>query len=382
MVPWEAAADLYRDFMRAGGMLNSRFLSWWWPNTVLNVQHGWDGSLTPEERAANTTASLADEAVKRPLAGQFEGNWETDLSQVEVPFLSVGNWGNIGLHLRGNLEGYVNATSDHKWLRVTVGDHIHPFYEPENIALEERFLGHFLKGEDTGWADEAPVMLAIRNGTESTWRPEQEWPLARTQWTSYHLDAGARTLSTNAPSQAAEVSYQALDETVVFATAPFETETEVTGPVVLRLWVSSSTTDMDVFARLGRVEADDSEVWGYGPEGNEVALTQGWLRASHRKLDEERSLPYRPFHAHDEIQPLTPGEPVALDIEIWATSMVYPVGTRLILEIGGAELTHSHFFHEDLTDRPADVFGGTNTLLTAPNHSSYLILPVIPSCQS
>ena len=329
--------------------------------------------------ATNTFASLTDEAVKRPLAGQWPETWETDLTQVEVPLLSVGNWGNLGLHLRGNIEGYLDASSTQKWLRITVGDHIHPFYEPENIELEERFLGHFLKGEDTGWADEAPVMLAIRDGNDITWRGENEWPLARTEWTNYHLDAQARSLSPDAPASEAEVSYAALTETVVFSTPPFEAETEVTGPVVLRLWLSSSTTDADVFVRIGRVEPDGSEIWAAGPQENDVSIAQGWLRASHRKLDEKRTLTHRPFHAHDEVQPLEPGTPVALDIEIWPTSMVYPVGTTLILEVGGAELTHSHFVHDDLRDRPRDVFGGTTTVLTGPSHSSYLVLPVIPA---
>ena len=379
IVPWEAAADLYRDFFRAGGILNSRFLTWWWPNTVLNVQHGWDGSLTAEERAANALPSLVEAALAHPLAAGFELDWHTDLSKIEVPVLSVGNWGNIGLHLRGNTEAYLAAGSEQKWLRIVVGDHIHPFYEPENIALQERFLGHFLKGEDTGWLEEPPVVLAIRDGAGITWRGEQEWPLARTRWTELHLDAAASTLSERAPTADAELTYAPLEETVTFSTAPFETSTEVTGPVALRLWVSSASTDMDVFVRLGRIEPDGSEVWGHGPEGNEVYLTQGWLRASHRKLDEARSLPYRPFHAHDELQPLEPDVAVALDIEVWPTSIVFPAGTRLVLEVAGKPMPHSHFFHENDRDRPADVFGAKSTLHTGPNHPARLLLPVVPA---
>lgn len=378
MVPWEAAADLYRDFMRAGGILNNNFLSWWWPNTVRNVQHGWDGTLSQDERDANTMVSLNDACLEHPLAGNFDDNWETDLTQVEVPLLSVGNWGNIGLHLRGNLEGYLQAGSPQKWLRVVTGDHIHPFYEPENVELQERFLGHFLKGENTGWDQEAPVTLAIRNGSEITWRGEQTWPIERTKWTPFHLDASNRSLALDAPEMDQSVSYEALEDTVVFSTEPFEIETEITGPVVLRLWVSSSTADVDAFVRIGRIEADGEETWAHGPVGNLVSLTQGWLRASHRKLDEDRSLPYRPFHTHDELQPLEPGNPVPLDIEIWATSIVFTPGTRLILEIGGHELTNSHFVHDDPNDRPESLFGGTSTLHTGPGMSSYLTLPVIP----
>jgi predicted acyl esterase len=378
MVPWEAAADLYRDFMRAGGILNNNFLSWWWPNTVLNVQHGWDGTLRSEERAANAVQSLNDAELDRPLAGEVDDNWQTDLSRVEVPLLSVGNWGNIGLHLRGNVEGFVNASSKQKWLRIVTGDHIHPFYEPENIALQERFLGHFLKGEDTGWSSEPPVTLAIRNGPDLTWRAEQAWPLERTQWTNFYLDAKGQTLSTDSPGSDSEVSYDALEETITFSTTAFESETEVTGPVSLRLWASSSTTDMDIFVRLGRINPDGQEVWGAGPEGNDVSLTQGWLRASHRQLDAAKSLPYRPFHSHDHVQPLDPDVAVPLDIEIWPTSIVFTSGSRLILEVGGKELQHSHFVHDDERDRPASVFGGKNTLHTGPDRKAFLVLPVIP----
>lgn len=378
IVPWEAAADLYRDFFRAGGILNNTFLSWWWPNTVLNVQYGWDGSVNEQERAKNTVASLNDEALSHPLDGQFEDHWMTDLSQIEVPLLSVGNWGNIGLHLRGNTEGYVQAGSAEKWLRIVVGDHIHPFYEPENVDLEERFFGHFLKGEDTGWADEPPVMLAIRDGDEITWRGEQSWPIGRTRWTRYYLDAAQRTIGPDSPSTDAHIAFAALEESVTFTTAPSDITTEITGPVALRLWVSSSTADADIFVRFGRVDPSGEEMWAHGPEGNEVALTQGWLRASHRKLDPDETLDYRPHHTHDEVQPLVPGEVVALDIEIWPTSVVIPPGHRLVLEVGGAELRHSHFNHNDPQDRPVEVFGGTTKIHTGPDKPSYLLLPLIP----
>lgn len=381
MVPWEAAADLYRDFMRAGGLLNSSFLSGWWPNTVLNVQHGWDGSVSPDERAANRLDSLLDEALGHPLDDSFY-DWMPDLSEVEVPFLSVGNWGNIGLHLRGNTEGFVNASSTEKWLRIVVGDHIHPFYQPESIEVEERFLAHFLKGEDNGWEAEPRVMLAIRDGTDSRWRGEDEWPLARTEWTSMHLDAGSLTLSQTPPGESAEASYDAAGDSLTFSTSPFEAAAELTGPVSLRLWLSASTADTDVFVRLGRIDADGTDVMGFGPEENPVALTQGWLRASHRKLDEQRSLPYRPYHAHDEELPLTPGEAVALDIEIWPTSIIFPPGTRLILEVAGREFPSSHFFHEDPRDRPPEVFAGRCTIYTGPGRPSALLVPVIPQIRS
>lgn len=378
MIPWEAAADLYRDFTRAGGIANSGFMSGWWPNTVLNVQHGWDGSVSPEERARHRLDSLLDEVLAHPLDDSFY-RWMPDLSEIEVPFLSVGNWGNIGLHLRGNTEGFLGAASEEKWLRIVVGDHIHPFYQPESVEVEQRFMDHFLKGEDNGWENEPRVMLAIRDGADASWRGEDAWPIGRTEWTSMHLDAGAMSLGTETPTQAAAVSYDAAGDSLTFSTRLFEQRTEVTGPLSLRLWLSSSTADADVFVRLGRIDADGSEMLGFGPEENDVGLTQGWLRASQRKLDQQRSLPYRPYHAHDEHWPLNPDEPVALEIEIWPTSVVFGPGSRLFLEIGGHELPYSHFLHADPRDRPPEIFAGSCTIYTGPEHPSALLVPVIPA---
>ncbi len=141
--------------------------------------------------------------------------------------------------------------------------------------------------------------------------------------------------------------------------------------------------------------ADVSFVTALDPAG---VIGTGWLRASHRALDPERSLPYRPYHPHDSAQPLTPGEVVSLDVEIWPTSVVVPAGYRLALTVQGRDFEfpgegpwpttygvemkgHGMFLHRDPDDRPANVFGGTTTLWSGPEHPSHLLLPVIPRAQ-
>jgi predicted acyl esterase len=126
-------------------------------------------------------------------------------------------------------------------------------------------------------------------------------------------------------------------------------------------------------------------------------LAQGWLRASHRKLDPARSTPYRPYHTHDELQPLVPGEPVQLDVELWPTSIVLPPGYRLALTIRGGDYVYpgpsggrlsnfkneltgcGPFLHDDPRDRPAATFGDTNTIHTGPDHRAYVLVPFIPA---
>ena len=100
----------------------------------------------------------------------------------------------------------------------------------------------------------------------------------------------------------------------------------------------------------------------------------GWLRASHRKLDDKLTLPFRPYHTHDEVQPLTPGEVYELDIEIWPTSMVFKKGNRIRLDVqprdgfGSQSYLHYH----------ADYNVGSNTIYAGGEYESYLLLPVIP----
>ena len=116
---------------------------------------------------------------------------------------------------------------------------------------------------------------------------------------------------------------------LIFLTPPLEHETEITGPSALKLFASSSTRDADFFIVLRIFTGDLKEVVFQGAIDPHTPVAQGWLRASHRKLDKKLSTPYRPYHTHDEKQPLAKGKPVELDIEIWPTSIVVPAGYRV-----------------------------------------------------
>jgi predicted acyl esterase len=228
-------------------------------------------------------------------------------------------------------------------------------------------------------------------------RAEQEWPLARTRWTRYHLAAPDLTLSEEAPQAAGEVTYQGFGDGVTFLTPAVEVETELTGPLAAKLFVSSATADADLFLVVRVFSPDLREVVFHGALDPHTPVAQGWLRASHRKLDPELTLPHRPYHTHDEVQPLTPGEVYELDVEIWPTCIVVPPGYRIGLTVRGRDYVYpgevsdegeklggvwngvGPFKHDDPRDRPAEVFGGDVTVHTGPEHPSHLLLPVIPT---
>lgn len=396
IVPWEGSSDFYRDGGHHGGILSSSFTFAWWPRQVLSNQYG-SGESTHRDRDTGrrtTGPALPPEILKGSradhpndrLAHKLDDAWNRErsgqLEAIEVPVLSAANWGGPGMHLRGNFEGWQRAGSDEKWLFAHIGTHYESFYLPHYVALQKRFFNHYLRGEANGWEREPRVQLAIRrpDGT-ATLRQEHEWPLARTQWTRLYLQAEGEALAAAAPAQAGQARYTAMKEGVSFSTAPFEEDTEFTGPAALRLWVSSSTTDMDVFAVLRVFDPAGQECTFIGAH-ERVPMAMGWLRASHRKLDQARTLPHRPYHAHDEVQKLTPGEAYPLDVEIWPTSMVFPRGYRLVLTLQGHDFVVTapgRLLHDHPEDRPAAEFGGVNTVYTGGERASYLLMPRIPA---
>jgi predicted acyl esterase len=289
------------------------------------------------------------------------------------------------------------AGSRQKWLEVPGGSHWAPFYTDYGVKLQKRFFGHFLKDEKNGWDRQPRVLLNVRHpGEKFVLREENEWPLARTRWTRFHLDPKGMRLSTHAVQAVSSVAYDALGDGVTFSTPPLAKPMEITGPSALKLSLSSSTADADVFAVLRVFDPEGKEVLFQGALDPRTPVGQGWLRASHRKLDPMRSLPYRPFHTHDQKQPLEPGKVYEIDVEIWPTCIVAPAGYRIALSIRGRDYEHDEapatlsnmknpmkgcgpFTHDDETDRPPRIFGGKVTLHFGVGRPASLLLPVIPA---
>lgn len=407
---WEGWYDHYRDGARHGGIACT-FRKHWQDMQVKTVQHGVGergktspitGDLVcgPDTLPEPTLVANREDLWAGFASHPFDDAWyrerTADLSKVTVPLLSSANWGGQGLHPRGNFEGFLGAASEHKWLEVHGGSHWAPFYTDYGVALQKRFFDYFLKGKQNGWDRQPRVQLNIRHpGEKFVLRHETEWPIARTAWTPFYLDPRGMRLSTTPPEGDAALAYEASGEGLTFKTAPLERPLEITGPSALRVWISSSTIDADLFVVLRALDPNGAEVVFQGALDPHTPVAQGWLRASHRKLDAARSRPYRPYHPHDEREPLTPGEPVELAIEIIPTCIVVPKGYTLALTIrgkdyewAGAATTLSNmknpmkgcgpFVHDDPIDRPPAVFHNKVTLHFDPARPVSVLLPVIP----
>jgi hypothetical protein len=408
---WEGAADWYREVARHGGIY-SQFLDNLFPRAFHRVQYGL-GERGLRSRVTGELVSgpptLSEDELKRnrrdigqlvlehPFVDEVSGARTPDFSKITTPLLSAANWGGQGLHPRGNFEGYLAAGSERKWLEVHGDAHWSHFYSDYGLALQKRFFARFLRGDDTAWTDEPKVRLQIRHPGETfVERHENEWPLARTQWTRFYLQPDRMGFGTEAPNTATTLSFEALGEGLTFSTPPLEQPLEITGPVAAKMLLSSTTTDADLFLVLQVFDPQGEEVTFIGSNDPRTPVGIGWLRASHRKLDAARSTPYRPYHTHDEAWPLQPNMPVELDVEIWPTCIVVPRGYRLCLSVRGKDYEHQGpplvldgvkysltgvgpFLHAQPQDRPTAIFGGTTTLHFEEGKYPYVLLPVIPA---
>jgi len=406
---WEGSADWYRDMTHHGGIL-STFWANWYDMQVKSVQYGLgdrgpvslitgrqicgDETLSEDQLAANR-CDFGNEIYAHPFDDNYHKIRSAAWSKITTPILTAANWGGQGLHPRGNFEGFMRAASGNKWLEAHGLEHWTEFYTDYGVLLQKRFFDYFLKGLDNGWDEQPRVQLQIRkiNGFEQ--RHEQDWPIPRTRWTSFYIHENL-TLSMDKPASSTTLSFDAKEDGLTFYSEPLSTDMEITGPSAFQGMISSSTNDADLFIVLQVFSPDNEEIVFQGAIDPNTPVGQGWLRASHRKLDTELSQSWRPYHKHDEKQLLEPGKPVQLDIEVWPTSIVIPAGFKIGLSIRGRDYENPDakserlsnfkndlkgcgpFLHNDPRDRPMEVFGGTTTLHISAENPGFILLPVIP----
>ncbi|KUF06666.1 CocE/NonD family hydrolase [Leucobacter sp. G161] len=407
--PFEGSSDYYREAARHGGIKHD-MTSLWYPLQVESLQHGLGSrghtsritgelvsgpaELTQDELDANRI-DIRQDILDHEWYDAYYEERNVDLADISVPLLSCGNWGGNALHLRGNIEGFLGAGSEHKWLEIHGLEHFTEFYTEYGRSMQLAFFDHFLKGKDT-W-HQAPVHLRLRNvdGT-FTDRDEQEWPLARTQWTKYYLDADTMRLTPTEPLATSHATFAASGDGATFRSTPLTEELEITGPIAAKLFASSSTEDADVFVTLRVFDPNGDDVTFVAANDPHGLIATGWLRMSHRKLDETLSEPYRPWHPHDEALPVAPGEVYELDVEVWPTSVIVPAGYTIAVTVSGRDVElpgegpwpglygvemrgNGIYIHQDTEERVPEVFGGNTTLMSAPEQRPYVLLPVIPN---
>lgn len=361
--PWEGFSDLYRDFARPGGIREDGFV----PIYSAMVKRG-----------GRTATDLRREQKDRPLWDSWWAARTAELERIQVPALICGSFSDHSLHTRGSFEGFRRISSKHKWLYTHRGGKWATYYSDAALDFQSRFFDCFLKGEENGMRDVPPVRLEVRDSGDSIVQVRQEaaWPLPQTRWTALHLHTGSR-LHEDPPSSIDSVAFDAAAGRASF-TWGVPRDLELSGPMKLRLHVEvRGADDFFLFAAVRKIR-DGAEVGFEGSYGFPFdTVTKGWLKASHRRLDERGSEPWRPVHTHDAVELLRPGQIVPIEIELLPSATVFQRGDVLRLDVQGR-----WFFPRDplrgqfpamYESSPA----GTAVLHLGGDHDAYLLAPVI-----
>jgi uncharacterized protein len=321
------------------------------------------------------------DVLMNPTDGPFY--WErspyTKYDRITIPAYCGSGWyAYTYTHLAGAFRNYGGVRGPKKLLISG------PFFRgpehPQALSWREyheimlRWYDYWLKGMDTGIMDEPPIKIFVMGANK--YRYENEWPLARTKWTKFYLQSRERlSLEPEMRVQEPDCFVQmppamtGIIQSLKYRTGAFEVPVEVTGPMALHLFASIDQEDTNWVAVLKDV----------APDGSEVELTRGWLKASHKALDPEKSKPWQPYHTHTDPDPVQPGEIAEYEIEVRPTSNVFTAGHRIQLEICSLELPAAVVITEKgpMTSHLAVSKTVVHKVYRNEQYRSYLLLPII-----
>ncbi len=389
--PW-AATDMYRDGAYHGGILSYRMRRNWALSELSNPRvEGYCRTYWDKEKyQAALKAALQDPeilaepdlvtALKNPDEG---GNpilvdlvlnslispfWDAKRVQYDkfsIPAYIGGCWGHLALHLPGAFRSWENLKGPKKMLLAPPAYVDRPLYQLQYESI--RWFDYWMKGVENGIMDEAPIKLWINNTRE--YKETSDWPLPETKWTPFYLHENNLMDEHEYRAYEGSSSYEDSPwsrDKLSFHTPILVEDTEVVGPICLTLYAAATEPDVLFFA----------SIWDVDKDGNEKVLTRGWLRGSHRELDEKQSNPWKPVHPHTREQKLTPGEIYEFKIEILPTGTLFPAGHRIKLQISGCDDKPSHSMEGLGGGHIRGQKGNRVTIFHNEDYPSNLLLPI------
>ncbi|MFM7246375.1 MAG: CocE/NonD family hydrolase [Actinomycetota bacterium] len=363
--PWEGFTDMYRDFACPGGVRENGFLAMWSKMTL-------KGGRVTEDPLAEQRA--------RPLIDDWWRSRNPALEQIEVPMLVCGSFSDHLLHSRGSFEAFRRTGSQRKWLWTHRSGKWSAFYAAQARDVQLRFFDHFLRDADNRWEDEPPVRIAVHDGGPDpvAIRHAPDWPPPDVTWTDLHLQPGGMLGDTHATTSGTAEWANADGATRFAWCAP--RDIDLIGPLVLDLAVSLDDADDATVLAAVRLVRDGVDVPFEGSYGfDRDVVTHGWLRVSHRALDQERSLDWLPVHAHTRAEPVAPGERVNLSIPLLPQATRLRAGDELVLELRSTWLFPRNPITGQMPARYVPETAGTTRVHLGPEHRNVLRVPIAPN---
>ena len=405
IAPGHFYSDAYRDIARPGGIVNYGFSSLWsfigrpsyefesGPGEVAGGDPDCVNASTAEIRGAPTNPFV--QLLQHPWDDALvkERSPEAHLDRIRVPMLATLAWQDEQLASRQTdlLAQMDDLGRSNWWATLTNGDHGMSRTATE-LADLERFYDHFLKGEDNGWETRPRVRVWWESGRDGGKRAPG-WVTALSHWSERKRPVKPMTISLVPGATGDTYTYTpavgsqgignprygeadlpdtylwdqppAKGTAVAFTTGPLPDDRTFLGSASADLWLTSTATDTDVQVTLTEVR----------PDGQEVYIQKGWLRASHRKLDPRRSTVYRPYQTHQQADAanLTPGQPTLLRVEVFPFGTVIRKGSRLRLWVESPTVL------PELWSFVPSPTPARNTVLHDAAHPSRLVLPLVPN---
>jgi predicted acyl esterase len=404
---YDGLNDPYRASCYQGGIPGQFIPGYWWNQNRIINRFPANGAAP---RVQETDLDML--VTSHPTYDDF---WRTRcaserLHEIKVPLYSVGIWGKVDLHTRGNIEGWARAKGPKKLQMRGPPNAWAANAEFNGVELHEKvmlpFYDRFLKGRETEWDKRPAVEYFVRGA--NVFRTSETWPPAGVRYRSWHLHAGPSgsvtslndgVLSITAPGGSDSTAYSypnpgwvtgvvgfgptgpaggfdPVRRVLTFTTGPLERDLEIAGPIKLVLYASSTRDDTDFIVKLSEQYPQSPEDRGKGLNPASQVVTKGWLRASHRALDPKHSTEMEPYHLHTKPEPIKPGEVYKFDISVEPNAYRFKQGNRIRLELanGDSPVTDVLWTHYYAPNKI-----GQDTIWHGAKHPSSLVLPVMES---
>ncbi|PPF50027.1 hydrolase [Clavibacter michiganensis] len=374
--PWEGVSDVYRDLVKRGGMPDTGF--------ARQLQ---DGSFF----GRNQKEDILAEVEAHPLMDDLWEQKIPDFERINVPAYVVASYSNT-LHTAGTFRAWRRMASEEKWLRIHNTQEWPDYYDEANVEDLRRFFDRYLRGEDTGWEQTPRVRYSLLDleGGDRVDVPAESFPPADVVPTRYHLDGGARVLTTTVPQAPIEAAYtvDANPSAVSFLTR-FDEETVLVGYPKAHLFVEArGSDDLDLFVLVQKLDAHGTPLQAFTVANHTARAhdltdhgatilrykgSDGRLRVSARHLDPDLTTDDVPAHAFDRIEKLADGEIAEVEIDLLPLGLLFHPGEQLRFVVSSRNLLGTLMPGiREYVGRNA----GVHVIHTGGEHASYLQLPV------
>lgn len=333
---------------------------------------------------------------KHPLCVPLWEEKRPNMKNIKIPTYITGTWTNT-MHGMGSVRGWLEVDTPDKWLRWHPWQEWYGIWGDDNSRDELlQFMDRYLKGEQNGWEKTPKVRMAVlRFGNKDPQSyaniVEADFPPQRTEYKKGFLRAEG-VISFDGPGKTTSIAaYNSQTSDFVSFTYIFTETVRILGLPKAVLYMSCPDhNDLDVYITLEKLDAQGVQMtnlnipWKGIPVGSfeEIAPQQatevitykgpmGVLRASHRAIDDEKSMhPHWPYYPHDYEDKVQPGSVVRLDIGIWAMGIEYEAGEQIRVIVGGKRRAVSNFGSDKYS-----INNGTHQLHLGGQYASHVVLP-------